>query len=299
MLSRNGENLNSDLQKYLAGKLNLAIFCPYIKASKLREILDQPDIRCQQIVVRWEPRDLAMGSSDIEIYDICRERNITLYMNNRIHLKLFTNNYEDAFLGSANLSERAFSNDIKNCNYEVNAYINEISVEDKLYLEKIVQSSTLIDDEIYESIKAQIPEVKNETFPESFRIPELSEKNSDFFITNLPMTESPELLWEFYIGSTKFASKEEENCFVHDLVLYQINLDIDDKVLFFERLRQSFFSLRFIVTFLLEVDKAEDLTKFGEVRKGLRFGAVRKWFSNNTTTVPSPRPFELTKNDYR
>jgi hypothetical protein len=295
MLYRNGENLKLGLLDYLSHKSKITIFCPYIKASKLREIIDDCNMKCEQMVVRWEPRDLASGASDIEIYEICKEYGITLYMNSRIHLKLFTNDYEDAFLGSANLSERAYSDDINNCNYEVNVRLDRLNVDDKLYLEKIIQSSILVDDFLYQNIKAQISENSTINEKDSFDLPNSSTNESDFFINKLPMTESPELLWQFYSEQLNLTNLEE-NCYVHDLVLYKIEPGIEFENIFYEILAERFFGLTFIKTFLLEVDEAKRTDKYSNIRNGLQFGAVRKWFSEKTTTVPSPRPFKLTRN---
>ncbi len=296
MLFRNGENLKDGLINYLTNKNSITIFSPYIKYSTLKKLLDTPNLTCEQIIVRWEPKDLAMGSSDIDVYHICKENNISLYMNHRIHLKLFTNNFSDAFLGSANISERAISYNNNNFNYEVCAQIEEINRNDKLYLYKIINESILITDEIYENIKNQIPDIKPEIEKESFKIPKLTKNYSDFLISKLPMIDNPILFWEIFSGKTEIESLEQENCFCHDLALYNLELTEYCEKDFFSLLSINFLNLPFIIAFLKEVDNAQRITKHREIREGLQFGSVRKWFSENTTTVPSPRPFELTKN---
>ena len=110
------------------------------------------------------------------------------------------------------------------------------------------------------------------------------------------MTDSPDLFWRLYSGEIEPISQEQENCFCHDLSLYKIDVPVTDKSEFLNILSNNFMNLPFIVSFLTEVDKSSRTTKSGEVRNGMQFGSVRKWFSDNTTSVPSPRPFELTKN---
>lgn len=296
MLYRNGENLKEELVSFLTNKKDITIFSPYIKVETLKKLLSTPGLNCEQIVVRWEPKDLAMGSSDLEIYKTCKEKNIALYMNHRIHLKLFTNSFTDTFLGSANISERAISDGISSFNYEVCTYVQSIDRDDRLYLHKIINESILVTDDIYDAIEAQIPDISPDIKNKSFKLPISTNATSDFLITKLPMIDNPILFWELYSEKLEVESEEQENCFCHDLSLYQINTLKYNRRDFFEILSKNFFRLPFINAFLEEVDKSKRTTRSGEVRDGLQFGAVRKWFSNNTTSVPSPRPFELTKN---
>lgn len=294
MLYRNGENLKEELISYLTNKKHVTIFSPYIKSATLIELLDSPGLNCDQIIVRWEPKDIAMGSSDLEVYKICKEKRISLYINNRIHLKLFTNNFNDALLGSANISERAISYGANNFNYETCVHVESIDRDDRLYLQKIINESILITDEIYATIVDQIPAVSPDIKTKSFKFAENITDSSNFLITKLPMIDSPKLLWELYSGKSATESQEQENCFCHDVILYGITANNENE--FFENLAYKFFALPFIQSFLAEIDKSQRITMNGEVRKGLQFGAVREWFSENTTSVPSPRPFELTKN---
>ncbi len=294
MLYRNGENLREELVKFLSNKKNITIFSPYIKVTTLKKLLDSPGLICEQIIVRWEPKDLAMGSSDLEVYNICKQHNIALYMNNRIHLKLFTNNFEDAFLGSANISERAINDGDNKYNYEVSVHAPIIGRADRLYLNKIINESILVTDEVYAAIKEQIPEVTLDINDKAFVFPDATNEKTDFLISKLPMIDSPELLWKLFSGEKKSDSLEQENCFCHDVILYGVKATNESD--FYKDLANSFFDLPFIKSFLDEVDKARRATRNGDVREGLQFGAVRIWFSKNTTSVPSPRPFELTSN---
>lgn len=295
MLFRNGENLKSGLTDYLTGTKNLTIFCPYIKYNALCNLLDSPGLGCDQIVVRWEPRDLVYGSSDLEIYEICKKHDIALYMNHRIHLKLFTRNYEDVFTGSANISERAISDATSDFNYEVCTYLDNINRLDRLYLESIINQSILVNDDIYNEIQSQLSLGIQYEELDYFEIPNTKTAHTDFLISKLPMTDSPELLWQIHSEEIQACSTEQENCVCHDIVLYKLDGLEHDRDKWFNTLKTEFFSSLFIKEFLKQVDSSVEVRN-GRERKGLRFGAVRKWFSENTTSVPSPRPFELTDN---
>lgn len=295
MLFRNGENLKEGVLAYLNGKTDITIFTPYIKHKTLKELLASPGLNCSQIIARWEPNDFAAGSSDLEVYELCKENSIALYMNERIHLKLYTDSFNDAFLGSANISERAITSSSSSLyNYETCTYVESINRADRIYLQNIINESILITDDIIQQIREQIPETTDQT-KEYFDLSYSSRNKSDFLISKLPMSDSPELLWELYSQNKKVTSKQEENCLCHDISLYQMNNSDLKRDEWMNNLAENFFKSPFIVAFLKEVDNSVEEVR-GENREGLRFGAVRKWFSNNTTSVPSPRPFELTEN---
>jgi hypothetical protein len=296
MLYRNGDNLKKGLIDYLSNKNKITIFSPYIKAPLLLELLEAPKLLCEQIIVRWKPLDIAMGSSDLAIYQICKDSGIALYMNNRIHLKLYTENFNDAFLGSANISARAISDNDINFNYEVCSYVKSISRNDRIYLHNIIKESMLITDDIYDIIKSQIPEFSVESEEMRFNFPPDINNVSNFLITKLPMIDSPLLLWELYSGTKLVANLEQENCLCHDLALYDINTKGYTKEEFIKKLTDSFFKIAFVRAFLKEIDCAVNENDYGKDKSGLSFGRVRRWFSENTTTAPSPRPFELTQN---
>ncbi len=222
-----------------------------------------------------------------------KKYNISLYINNRIHLKLYTDNFNDAFLGSANISERAICETAGN--YEVCAYVEKINRNDRLYLQKIIHESILVTDEIYDHIKSQIPEITPVLEEAVFTLPS-DIKSDDFLISKLPMIDSPELLWKLHSEEIKAESQEQENCLSHDLALYGIETDITNKDDFFDSLANNFLKSPFIIAFLEAVDAAAPVTYKGRTKEGLQFGSVKRWFAENTTTAPTPRAFELTKN---
>ena len=197
MLYRNGENLKRELSNYLTDKSNLTIFSPYIKSKPLQELLDTDGAQCDQVIVRWEPRDILTGASDLEVYQVCKERGISLYMNQRIHLKLFTADFDSAISGSANISERAISENSNNYNYDICTFTEKLSRFDRIYLASIIQESTLVTDELYKDIQLQLD---NQDIGEAefFDVPSTSSKTDDFLISKLPMTDSPKRLWEIH-----------------------------------------------------------------------------------------------------
>ena len=283
-LLRNGIDLSKRLTEFVSDSVNLFIFVPYIKLEPLKHLLASTD-NCKVVVVRWEPKDLLLGSSDLEVYDYCREKNITLYRNPRLHLKAFVDDYKRCVIGSANISARALNvPEFNNFNYELATVCENLSADDRLYFDVILNDSTLITDSIYERLKTLVADKKKE-IPDQpdFEFPVQPSEN-DFLISSLPMSFDVQTLLRFC--STKEAADETElNCALHDLALYNLSLDMPPDILR-EKLKTSFFNHPFIKAFLINI----------EIEGFVFFGRAKDWIHQNCTNVPIPRKWEVTQN---
>lgn len=283
-LLRNGIDLSNRLTEFISNSENLFIFVPYIKLEPLKQLLGVTN-NCKAIIVRWEPKDLILGSSDLEVYDYCKERNITLYRNPRIHLKAFVDDYKRCILGSANISSRALNvPESNNFNYELATETENLSIDDRLYFDVILNDSILITDSIYNQLKTLIADKKKEIPKEpDFKFP-VESSDKDFLISALPMTFDVPTLIRFC--STREASDEIElNCALHDLALYNLSLELPADILK-EKLKDAFFSHPFIKAFLKNL----------EVEGFIFFGRAKDWIHSNCADVPIPRKWEITQN---
>jgi hypothetical protein len=81
---------------------------PFVKAAVLRRLLAAtPDKVSVTVVTRWRPEEVAAGVSDLEVYDVVRDRlGAELKLIDRLHAKLYL---ADALglVGSANLTATA------------------------------------------------------------------------------------------------------------------------------------------------------------------------------------------------
>ncbi|RYX87832.1 hypothetical protein EON73_00355 [bacterium] len=284
MLFKTGINLFNELSTFIEQADSLNIYVPYIKLESLKSLIKNHQ-SIKSIVVRWEPRDLIAGSSDLEIYPYVKEKGITLYRNPRIHLKAFVNNGKTAFIGSANISQRALNNPVfHKYNYELATIVDDLSLDDRLYFNLIEAESILITDSIYEQIKAQLPE-KAAAFPQEsdFEI-DVQYPDKNYSISSLPMTYSVETLYRIY-ETQEGLHEVEINCSLHDLALYNLPLGLPLKD-FKKQLKLSFFNHPFIREFLSNVDTE------GEIY----FGSAKDWIHSNCSDVPTPRKWEITEN---
>ncbi len=284
MLHKNGIDLQPKLSEYISNSQGLFIFSPYIKLETLKELIDEQE-NVKAVFVRWETKDLILGSSDLEIYPYLKEKGITLYRNSRLHLKAYLDEYKNCFLTSANISSRALNlPPYSNYNYEIGTLVEDLGIEDRLYFSIIESDSILITDNIYKQLSKQLPDKKNE-FPdeEEFHF-KFEAPDKDFLISALPMTYSIETLYRIY-EDKEFINDLELNCVLHDLAIYKIPLGLPSKE-FRERLYDAFFSHRFIKGFL------ENLGTTNEIY----FGFAKEWVHKNCADVPTPRKFEITEN---
>ena len=285
MVLKTGINLADGLIEFITNSKELFIFVPYVKLEALKKLLSTTN-NCKALVVRWESRDLIFGASDLEVYKYCKERNIQVFRNSRLHLKAYVDQYKECLLGSANISSRALNiPESSFYNYELATIVENLSFEDRLYFHIILNEATLITDSIYEKIKAQFEDKKKE-FPNEgdFKI-NISAPDKDFLISSLPMSSSVKTLTRAYIEK-KGLNEEELNCAIHDLAIYNIPLSLtEDK--FNRCLKESFFSHPFIKAFI-------QIVRFnnGEIY----FGEAKAWIQSNCTNVPIPRRWEITEN---
>ena len=285
MLYRSGDNLEHGALNYINSSNHVTLFSAYVKMAQLETLNKSKKIN--QIVVRWEIGDLCLGVSDIHLYDYCLQNNIALYRNTRIHLKAFWDNHTSLFFGSANVTGRGVG-EKGEYNFELNGLNEKLSFADRTYLNKIILESEYVDKELYKKIRnlvnaVEMPVVDYPSLP-------TPPPTDDYFLINqLPMTSSPELLYKIYSGEIQ--NELEMDCAAHDLELYRIIIDLSE-IEFFDHLKNVFNQHPFIEKFK-EAIKLCTNDRNPDRSGSMQFGAVRRWFSDNTTTVPTPRSFEL------
>ena len=124
----------------------VSILSAYLKLDQLKILNTEKKVN--RVVVRWEIEDLVKGVSDFkDLYEYCKENNIALFRNTRIHLKAIWNNENSVLFGSANITGRGIGEKGDNFNYELAGIANPISFDDISYLNYIIQESELVNDE--------------------------------------------------------------------------------------------------------------------------------------------------------
>ena len=281
----------NDLKSYISDSKDnqkIFLFVPYIKTDTLNELLY--DVHRQEVIIvtTWKPFDLLLGSSELSLYQFCQKNKFTLYINNNLHLKVYSRDLEDAILATANISRHGLGT-IPDFNLECAIFVSELDNDDVLYFTKILHQSILVNDAIYRTLINWSKKYKKPLLPlvENFeQLVTLSNK-SQFLISALPMTKDIDMFEQCYLRICKglTASKDHEikNCIFHDLANYKIDIGLSI-VDFRTQLKTAFFSHPFI-------QKIDQI-----INPATYFGRIKEWIQNNCTDVPIPSRRELTGN---
>ena len=87
-LSKN--NVYQEYQKFISEIDRLIIISPFIKVHTIDKLLRNSSYQKITIVTTWKVINFIQKASDVDIFVFATDNGITLLANNRIHLKLFT-----------------------------------------------------------------------------------------------------------------------------------------------------------------------------------------------------------------
>lgn len=286
MLFRSGDNLYTAAKMYIAENDKITIFSAYIKLDQLEKYNLKGNI--ERIVVRWEIEDLVKGVSDFEVlYEYCKQLNIALYRNTRIHLKALWNNENSILFGSANVTGKGMGEIGTNYNYELAGISNSISFDDISYLNHIIQESELVNDSLFIELKNIVDQIElpRIDFP---KVPTKKKLEDEFLLSQLPMTPSPELLLEILNQPNSFSLDEQLKA-AHDKALYNVNIkgNADD---LYSQLKEKFNNKPIIRKLKTDIMESQ--------RNSMGYGQVVRWIQNNTTSVPTPMSWEIKKEQF-
>jgi hypothetical protein len=283
MLFKSGFNLEKGAIDFIIQNDSSTLLSAYIKLDQLKILNTGKKIN--RIVVRWEIEDLVKGISDFEdLYAYCKENNIVLFRNTRIHLKAIWDNENVVLFGSANITGRGIGEKGDNFNYELAGIANPISFDDISYLNFIIQESELVNDELFLEIKNLVDNVELPViqFPE---LPTKKKMDDEFLLSQLPMINSPELLVKILQSPNDFPFEEQIKA-SHDKVVYNIKIEegIEKSI---SKLKESFNEKEIIKKLKQDIRENQ--------RMSMGYGQVVRWIQENTTTVPTPMSWELKK----
>ena len=260
------------------------LFVPYIKTNILANLLNKIQNKIV-VVTTWNPSDILSGSSEIELYPFCKEHKISLYVNEKLHLKFYSVGLCSAILATGNISHRGMMID---GNYEAAVMLDSLAVGDRLFFENILRDGRLVNDAMYAEIKEWI---KHQTFDPvaPIRLKDITSDTTsdDFLISALPMTGSVDNLISGYKKITDgiMPSNDPEiaSCIFHDLANYDMTSNLSENE-FLQELSAKFFAHPFIQ----KID--------GFIAPETYFGRIKEWVQENCTDVPVPSRRDLTGN---
>jgi hypothetical protein len=286
VLFKSGHNLDRSVKGFIDGNDQITIFSAYIKLDQLEAYNFKGNI--YRIVVRWEIEDLVKGVSDFEdLYEYCKENNIALFRNTRIHLKAIWNNENSVLFGSANVTGKGMGEKGANFNYELAGIANPISFDDFSYLNLIIQVSELVNDKLFVQLKNIVDEIE---LPK-IDIPVFPTKKSmedEFLLSQLPMTTSPSVFLEILADPYTFCLEDQLKA-AHDKALYEVNIKGSTTEMY-SHLKEKFNSMAIIRKLKIDIMESP--------RNSMGYGQVVRWIQENTTSVPTPMSWEIKKEQF-
>ena len=257
------------------------LYVPYIKTKTLSKLVD--GIKNVTIITTWHMRDLVFGSSEVELYQFCKDHNYTLYVNNKIHLKVYSIALDSAIVATGNISVGG----LEGGNDECGILVKELSASDRTFLEEIKNNATLIDEDQYEKHLERSEEILKESDTVDYDDLITDTKKEYFLRSELPMTRFVNDLLQGYgdiqEGRVAQGNEESDACIKHDLKTYQIESNLSQYELR-KKLKLRFFAHPF-------TKKIDEL-----IEEGAYWGAVRRWVRDHCKDVPLPRLWDLTEN---
>ncbi len=256
------------------GKIPL-IITPYCKCSALEELLDAGATTDKfDLVVRFTAREIAQGSTDLEIYDALTKKGYKLYAHPSIHLKLYLFGPEKAFLTSANLTQRGLGS-IASRNIETGTTV-DLESEDWVQINQLLDSSRLVTSKLVEQLKMHqsTPELLEQILDDFYAVPGLS-------LLDLPSLPTPQQFIEAFTGAAPLTGEtlQRYHC---DYATYRGDLVTPDGDPF-SKIQSAFLAKPFIKAFI------EHLQSKGS----MRFGVVTHWIHNNISERPLPYRSEI------
>lgn len=263
------------------------IVAPFVKLEALQRLFESTKpAQGLKLICRWRPGDLVAGVSDLEVFGYLKAKGCELYVNPRIHMKLYVFESNVAVSTSANLTLRGLGYvGVDVANIEVGSDV-ELTAADWVNLYSVVRGSRLMTPELYarfeEYVKANPPP------PPAATAPDLLGPPKQFTLASLPATDSPTELADFYFNPTAFKERSEAaRRGFQDLATFEIPPGLARNE-FETVLGNAFRNSPFVVEFV----------GYLRAERSLRFGAVNTWIYDKCEDVPLPYRWEVKTNTH-
>lgn len=206
--------LGDELVEIVAGaRQECLLAAPYIKRDALGRLLAAIPLSCVvRVVTRWRVDEIAMGVSDLEVWDSLVERgNAELWLQPTLHAKYYRAD-ERVAIGSANLTNSALGWR-PNANLEILHDMGESYSPREVFERALFEGCTKVDSALHESFVAAL-----EAFPRAPRAPDSAEIGVFVELGDWrPSLRFPENLFMLYTGDDQDLSTAARDAAASDL----------------------------------------------------------------------------------
>jgi hypothetical protein len=230
-------------------KKSVIILSAYVTEKGMKwaqEQITNNNVNCT-IIVRWDKNDLAQGSSDLNSYELAKNRNWKFKILKDLHAKVMLVDHKDLFIGSPNLTGHGM-NLVPVSNKEIGVNL-EATKNDIDIILNLVNQAIEVDQDLFDEMKKwkkELPIINKQLypdFPESIK-EKLKENFDKLWVHNFPWC-SPEQLLNL---------REENKNINHDLELFGLTKrNINE-----ENLKQAFESSKIFLWLLNYLKKTKN-----------------------------------------
>ena len=262
------------LEKYFSRSSLAYVIAPFINNRTLERIL--PPGKDAIIITSWRSDYIKSGYSSLELYEFCIKHNWTLYVNNSLHAKIYSDSLNDCFIGSANVTDAALFSDTGNI--ECMSFLPHLDVASRIQIETIRAQSNMVNERIYQLYSDWFSKLDEKCTDVCVDPPNL-DNESFFYISQLPATDNPHKL-RAYLSNQENIDLAIE----HDLAVFGMCGLESSEEFFYKKLSKNFFEQPFIHYFKQKIMNGPTF-----------FGEAKEWIQNNCADVPLPYRRDLTQ----
>ena len=238
--------LGASLKNAKKSVIILSAYVTEIGMKWVQEQITNNNVKCT-IMARWDKSDLAQGSSDLNSYELAKNRNWEFRILQDLHAKIMLVDHKDLFIGSPNLTGHGMSL-VPVSNKEVGVNL-EATKNDIDIILNLVNQAIEVDQDLFDEIKKwkkKLPIINKQLypdFPDSLK-DKLKENFDKLWVHNFPWC-SPEQLLNL---------SEENKNINHDLELFGLTKSNINE----ENLKQAFESSKIFLWLLNYLKKTKN-----------------------------------------
>ena len=203
-----------------ACEAKLLIASAFIKSAALEALIEFRVDADVVVVARWQKQDLVSGASDLDAYQLCKERGWKFGISQNFHGKVYLVDQNSIFLGSANLTQKGLNiGRLSNIEFGTAIPANRADLDK---LDQFLETEVIwLDDYQYQLIKEDVDSTERLSSPLSeLQWPSEIQKQ---LLKKVSYLWVHELL--FNVPQTLLCVNLDEESQLHDFDL--LNLDID------------------------------------------------------------------------
>lgn len=265
------------IQRYTEGGSSLsACISAFATVDAVESILRLARSNEFHFITRWRVSELAMGVADLSIYEVLKREGIPLYINYRLHSKLYRFSDGSTICGSGNATNKGLGI-AEHHNIETAVLVAKTTLIDELEFKKLRDSSLRVDDSIFDEFRDAVSKCPPQppVFKGDFAIYERHRKDDLFLLSDLPATKRPEDLINKIQACVCISDLPER------MLIDCVTFGIKEGMIYTNVISQlsiGFRSSPFVQVVLSEIRK----------RGSMSFGEMTSFIHNHCRDVPAP-----------